>query len=100
VSSSPDQRHFAVHFVGVWDTVSSVGWIWNPGTYPFTAGNPSVELIRHAVSVDERRGFFRENLIRREPGQDALEVWFPGVHCDVGGGYPEEESGLWRTSFE
>ena len=26
--------------------------------------------------------------------QDAREVWFTGVHCDVGGGYPEAASGL------
>jgi uncharacterized protein (DUF2235 family) len=26
--------------------------------------------------------------------QDAKQVWFPGVHADVGGGYPESESGL------
>ena len=26
--------------------------------------------------------------------QDAKQVWFPGVHADVGGGYPERESGL------
>jgi hypothetical protein len=29
-----------------------------------------------------------------------LEVWFPGVHCDVGGGYPEAESGLAKLSLE
>jgi hypothetical protein len=29
-----------------------------------------------------------------------VERWFPGVHSDVGGGYPEAESGLWRVSFE
>ncbi|MFO1114430.1 MAG: DUF2235 domain-containing protein [Beijerinckiaceae bacterium] len=28
------------------------------------------------------------------------QVWFPGVHCDVGGGYPEPESGLSKFAFE
>jgi hypothetical protein len=32
--------------------------------------------------------------------QDAREVWFTGVHCDVGGGYPEEESGLAKLPLE
>jgi hypothetical protein len=32
-------------------------------------------------------------------GQDLLEVWFPGVHADVGGGYPESAGGLWREPF-
>jgi hypothetical protein len=27
-------------------------------------------------------------------------VWFAGVHCDVGGGYPEEESGLAKLALE
>jgi hypothetical protein len=31
--------------------------------------------------------------------QDVKERWFPGVHSDVGGGYPESESGLWREPF-
>jgi uncharacterized protein (DUF2235 family) len=28
------------------------------------------------------------------------QVWFPGVHCDVGGGYPEAESGLSKIALE
>ena len=27
------------------------------------------------------------------------EQWFAGVHADVGGGYPEDEGGLWREPF-
>ena len=110
-----DERHFPVHFLGVWDTVSSVGWVWNPESFPYTACNPSIEIIRHAVSVDERRCFFRQNLMRKAPGnvtgttreQDLKQYWFSGVHCDVGGGYPEIYSenpkiysGLWREAFE
>ena len=32
--------------------------------------------------------------------QDIQELWFPGVHCDVGGGYPERDGGLWCMPFE
>ena len=32
--------------------------------------------------------------------QDVRELWFPGVHCDIGGGYPEAEGGLWRIPFQ
>ena len=100
-------RHCRVHFIGVWDTVSSVGWFTNPAKFPFTATNPSVDFIRHAVSIDERRTFFRQNLFHRAfPEQDLVEIWFPGSHCDVGGGYPaifssnpEVKSELWRVSF-
>ena len=28
------------------------------------------------------------------------QVWFPGVHCDVGGGYAEAESGLSKLALE
>jgi len=96
-----NSRRFPVHFVGVWDTVSSVGWAWEPRIYPFTFANPSIRAIRHAVSLDERRWFFRQNLFKPDvPQQELQELWFPGVHADVGGGYPEGEGGLWRVAFE
>jgi uncharacterized protein (DUF2235 family) len=95
-----DDARFPVHFLGVWDTVSSVGWIWNPPAYPFTAQLPNVAIVRHAVAIDERRWFFRQNRITPSPDQDAKELWFAGVHSDVGGGYPEEDGGLWRVTFE
>jgi uncharacterized protein (DUF2235 family) len=56
-------------------------------------------VARHAVSVDERRWFFRQNLLQPADGQDVKEQWFPGVHSDVGGGYPEADGGLWRVPF-
>ena len=95
-----DDARFPVHFVGVWDTVSSVGWIWNAPAYPFTARLPNVAIVRHAVAIDERRWFFRQNRITPQPQQDAQERWFAGVHSDIGGGYPEEQGGLWRVTFE
>ena len=99
IAVDDDRRHFQVDFMGVWDTVSSIGWIWEPTTFPFTAQNPSVRVIRHAVSIDERRSFFRQNLFHQAEGQDLREVWFPGVHGDIGGGYAEKEGGLWRFPF-
>ena len=98
-----DQRHFPVQFLGLWDTVSSVGWVWEPTTFRFTAMNPSLAVARHAVSIDERRAFFRQNLLnpsKLTPTQDWTEAWFPGVHCDVGGGYAESEGGLWLVAFD
>ena len=93
-----NDRRFTVHFLGLWDTVSSVGWVWDPMSYPYTATNPSIQVIRHAVSIDERRWFFRQNLVRRANAeQDLQERWFPGVHSDVGGGYPDTE--LWLGPF-
>lgn len=97
-----DQRHFPVHFLGVWDTVSSVGWLWEPVSFPFTTTNPSLQIARHAISIDERRSFFRQNrLVPPKNGkQDLKQHWFPGVHTDVGGGYPLREGGLWLPAYE
>jgi uncharacterized protein (DUF2235 family) len=85
-------------FVGVWDTVSSVGWIENQLRLPFVADNPGIQIGRHAIAIDERRTFFRTNLWRPKPPpadsgpKDLKQVWFAVVHFDVGGGYPEAQS--------
>jgi uncharacterized protein (DUF2235 family) len=96
-------RECKTHFVGVWDTVSSLGWIYNAVNFPFTwaTKNPDFHVVRHAVSIDERRAFFRENSFGEphDDQQDILEVWFAGVHSDVGGSYPESESQLSQTAL-
>lgn len=96
-----------IHFVGVWDTVSSVGWVDNPLHLPGEANNPDVEIGRHAVSIDEHRAFFRSHLwvppvdpTKARGPRDVRQVWFPGVHCDVGGGYEEQESGLSKYALK
>jgi uncharacterized protein (DUF2235 family) len=85
-----------IHFVGTWDTVSSFGWIWDFQTLPFTANNLSIVHIRHALAIDERRACFPENLFSpsEEQRPNCKQVWFAGVHADVGGGYPEQEATL------
>lgn len=94
-------RECKPHFVGVWDTVSSVGWIGNFKTFPYTRHNPDIAIFRHAVSIDERRCFFRSNLFDPDsPAQNVRNVWFAGVHSDVGGGYPYNEIGLSQIAFE
>jgi len=101
--------------MGVWDTVASMivprrdrFYIPSLGTLPFTRTNPSVRAFRHAMAIDERRRMFRVNHwngdtrfvidpISKPPQtepQDCQQVWFAGVHADVGGGYAESESGL------
>lgn len=90
------------HFVGVWETVSSVGWIANPLRVPGTANSRDVAIARHALALDERRAFYRTNLWRSvgRPADggagDLKQVWFAGVHSDIGGGYPAGESSLWK----
>lgn len=94
-------RECQVHFLGLWDTVKSVGWVYDPVSLPYTMNNPSVSVVRHAISIDERRVFFRTNLWGEgSNSQDVLQVWFAGVHSDIGGGYPEKESGLAKIAIQ
>lgn len=95
-------RSCPIHFLGLWDTVSSVGWVYNPVTLQATANNPSVKNVRHAIAIDERRAFFRQNLwgSKHKDQQDVKQVWFAGVHSDVGGSYPLEDSALSNITLE
>jgi uncharacterized protein (DUF2235 family) len=94
-------RTCSSHFVGLWDTVSSVGWIYNPVKLPFSARNPDIHIGRHAISIHERRCFYRQNLWGAPfEYQNIKQVWFAGVHSDVGGSYPEKESGLSKITLE
>ncbi|PBL00092.1 hypothetical protein ARMGADRAFT_1006349, partial [Armillaria gallica] len=52
-----------IEFLGVWDTVDSVGII--PRRLPFTASNTHVRHFRHALSLDERRVRFKPALWHR-----------------------------------
>ena len=106
-------RPVTIRFIGVWDTVASVivprpdRLLLDMERLRFTRTNPGVEMFRQAIAIDERRRMFRLNSWR-EPQtfktnpfneknwrqQDIRQVWFAGVHSDIGGGYPEQESGL------
>ena len=96
-------RECTPYFVGVWDTVSSLGWLYNAVYFPFTTAthNRDLHIVRHAVAIDERRAFFRQHLfgVPQNPQQDVQEVWFAGVHSDVGGSYPESESQLSKIAL-
>ena len=91
-----------IKFIGVWDTVGALG-IPLRGLRWFTRGKRQfhdtelsgvVENAFHALAIDERRTPFVPTLWmhKPKPGQTVEQVWFSGVHSDVGGGYPE--SGL------
>jgi uncharacterized protein (DUF2235 family) len=86
-----------IHFMGVFDTVSSLGRAYDPKTFPFTAKMPDVRTVRHALALDERRAKFRTNRVTPVPGQDVSEVWFAGVDSDVGGGHEGEQGRLARV---
>jgi hypothetical protein len=64
--------------------------------------NPRVRYAKHALSIDENRADFAKvpwtdstDANQRGKPKDWFEqIWFAGVHSDVGGSYPETESRL------
>lgn len=102
VRPGDDQYHYQlrIHFMGLFDTVKSYGWVRNPVDLRNESENASVLRLRHALAIDERRIFFRQLHWVSSPKQDCKEVWFSGVHSDVGGGYPEPQSGLAKVALE
>ncbi|RMD79879.1 MAG: DUF2235 domain-containing protein [Gammaproteobacteria bacterium] len=90
-----------IRLVGVWDTVGALGIplrlanAWNR-RYRFhdTRLGPHIDYAFQALAIDERRGPFGPTLWQAPEGQmpppdRVQQVWFPGVHSDVGGGYRE-----------
>jgi hypothetical protein len=87
----------AIKCIGVWDTVGALGI---PNThvcqqqYQFydTELGPAVEHAYHALALDEARKNFEPAIWSKSPSaanQKLEQVWFPGVHSNIGGGYPE-----------
>ncbi|MCJ1387117.1 hypothetical protein MMC17_010246 [Xylographa soralifera] len=87
-----------VYFLGIFDCVSSVSVLDSPfGKAPVPVSVlGTAKYIRHAVAVDEHRVKFKAALLdqdyqrpgTKKGGEDIKEVWFPGNHGDVGGGWP------------
>ena len=96
----------AVECVGVFDTVGALGIpLDGPRLvnrfnrnlqFHDTELSSTVRNAFHALSINGRRGPFRPTLWTNPPapGQRLEQVWFSGVHCDIGGGYAESESAL------
>jgi uncharacterized protein (DUF2235 family) len=89
-----------IRFIGVWDTVGALGiplsglrlvnlfnrrWQFHD-----TDLSTTVDAAFQALALDERRGPFRPAIWTQpaDTDQQRLEqVWFAGVHSDIGGGY-------------
>lgn len=101
-----------ISFVGVWDTVSAYGgpitevtraidnWVYAL-SMPDYKLDPRVLCARHALAIDDERDAFhpllwdevyeQELVEKRQVAVDRMQqVWFTGMHADVGGGYPDE----------
>jgi uncharacterized protein (DUF2235 family) len=101
-----------IRFVGVWDTVGAYGgpiveitraidnWFFRL-SMPDYKLDERVQCARHALAIDDERDAFHP-LLWNEVHEEALvaagkvsghrlrQVWFSGMHSDVGGGYPDE----------
>ncbi|KAJ8521302.1 hypothetical protein ONZ45_g2004 [Pleurotus djamor] len=81
-----------VHFVGAWDTVSSIGILRGKALPETVSGMGHVCHFRHALALDERRVKFQPEFANGGLGKqegdrgDVKEVWFAGSHSDIGGG--------------
>jgi uncharacterized protein (DUF2235 family) len=92
-----------IDFLGVWDTVAAYGmpiaeitrgiddWIW-PLSMPNYQLHPKVKRARHALALDDERDTFHPLIWdeSQETTDRIKQVWFAGVHSDVGGGYPDD----------
>jgi uncharacterized protein (DUF2235 family) len=109
-------KNVKIRFLGLWDTVAAYGmpveemsrgvsqWIW-PWMLPDCHLDPRVQRACHALSVDDERTTFHpvlwderkeapllpdKNGKRFIANERVSQVWYPGVHSNVGGGYPDD----------
>jgi uncharacterized protein (DUF2235 family) len=106
-----------VAFVGLWDTVDAYGlpmdemtrgwdkWVW-PLSITDHERPDNVEKLCHAVALDAERHTFhpvllderkqvaaaaaKNTTIQHTDEEKVTQVWFAGVHSNVGGGYPDD----------
>lgn len=91
-----------IRFIGVWDTVGALGiplsglrlinLLNRRWQFHDTELSKFVEAAFQALAIDEQRAPFRPTIWKKHPladGQQVEQLWFSGVHSDIGGGYPE-----------
>lgn len=97
-----------IEFVGVWDTVDAYGLpvdelavLWHQLISPIRFTNnrlhDGIRRAAHALAIDDERRTFHPVLwdqSREADRRRIRQVWFPGAHADVGGGYPTDDLAL------
>lgn len=92
-----------IELIGVWDTVAAYGtpfaeltrgidrWVW-PLSMPDLKLHERVQAARQALSLDDERDTFHPLLWNEteEKTERIKQVWFSGMHADVGGGYADD----------
>lgn len=95
-----------IRFAGAWDTVGALGIPFSllglfdrTDEFYDTKLGPNVRTARHALAIDERREDFEPTLWQSRAGLDLEQVWFAGVHGDIGGGYEPDEQDRLTSDF-
>src|ERR1700686_3323669 len=113
---SAQRRVARIRFLGLWDTVEAYGipiaqlkrgidWVLWPMLFGDLILSPRVQRACHALSLDDERTTFHPLLWDEVAEADMVakntvspgritQVWFAGVHSNVGGGYPEDQLSL------
>ncbi|RPB08456.1 hypothetical protein P167DRAFT_539259 [Morchella conica CCBAS932] len=106
-------RKVCIKAIGCWDTVGALGvpsieiklpFIGKKRVTTVDTGHKQigfhdvglsevVENAFHALAIDEHRGPFTPTLWKKPVGSktNLKQVWFPGVHTNIGGGYENQE---------
>lgn len=118
--SAPD-GNLKIKMIGVWDTVPALGfpqdwsllvnWLFFiveklgdrllPHSFYNYQLNKNVENVHHAIAIDDERKTFHPKVwteTRPDRPKNIEQVWFSGVHSNVGGGYPR--TGLSLVAYD
>lgn len=94
--SHPSQE---IKFIGVWDTVgalgipiSFLGFLNKEDEFYDSKMGSNIKIARHALAIDEKRKDFEPTIWEVRKGVDLKQVWFAGVHSNVGGSYPPDKN--------
>lgn len=100
------EKPINIEFIGVWDTVGAIGTPFDglrdflsrfhPIWFADNTLGDEVKCARHALALDEERRTFHPELWNEKGGKEKRikQVWFSGVHSNVGGGYPKQGMSL------
>ncbi len=108
-----DMHGVPIKFLGLWDTVpAQAGVRFDHDARPLVTefgserpapkgkrfkiqAYPNTERVAHAMSIDDKQELFVPVLMgspRRADKTEVIEVWFPGAHSDIGGGYADSNA--------
>jgi uncharacterized protein (DUF2235 family) len=92
---SSEPENIRVQYLGLWDTVEASGHLRGKLGWRGIDDVPNADAARHAASIDERRWPYKVvpllDPAGSAPSEKRQQVWFPGVHSDIGGTFPDPE---------